>query len=104
MAHPTNCPHCRAILPAPRSRLLTGLALIGAYTVSFAGLFGMACLGPLNIPFLPFYLAAAIGGITAAHAYASEPFLCPACNKEIEQLSIVEQVEPAPALPARARA
>lgn len=80
----TNCSHCRAPLPAPRSRLLGALVLGLAYLVLFA--FGLvyACMGPLGLMFLPFFLPGAIGAITGAHAYASADESCPACGKLIE--------------------
>lgn len=81
----SNCSHCRAPLPAPRSRLLGGVVLTLAYVVSFAFAFIYACMGPLGLVFLPFFLPGAIGAITCAHAYASEGEACPACGKLIER-------------------
>jgi hypothetical protein len=80
----TECSHCRAPLPAPRSRLLGGLVLGLAYVVTFAFAFGYACLGPLGLMILPFFLPGAIGAITCAHTYASSGECCPACGKLIE--------------------
>lgn len=80
-----NCPHCRVPLPVPRSPLLGGLVLGVAYVVTFAFLFVYACMGPLGLVLLPFFLPGAIAGITCAHVYASEGECCPACGKLIER-------------------
>jgi hypothetical protein len=90
----TNCSHCRAPLPAPRSRLLGGLVLGLAYVVTFAFAFGYACLGPLGLMVLPFFLPGAIGAITCAHEYASAVESCPACEKVIERKA--ETIAPRP--------
>jgi hypothetical protein len=81
----TNCSHCRASLPAPRPPLLGGLVLGLAYVVSFAFAFIYACMGPLGLMVLPFFLPGAIAAITCAHAYADAGESCPACGKLIER-------------------
>jgi hypothetical protein len=83
MTH-TNCTHCRAPLPAPRSALLRGSVLGLAYVVTFAFVFGYACTGPLGLMVLPFFLPGAIGAITAAHEFASVDGSCPDCGRLVE--------------------
>lgn len=85
MAHHSHCPHCRAFLPAPRSRLLGGSVLALAYVVSMAMVFGYSLLGPIGFMILPIFLPGAIGGITAAHAYANPEDSCPKCGKFVER-------------------
>lgn len=80
-----QCSHCRAPLPAPRSRLLGGLALGVAYVVSFAFAFIYACMGPVGLMVLPFFLPGTIAAITCAHTYADAGECCPACGKLVER-------------------
>lgn len=81
----TNCSHCRTALPAPRSSLLRGFVLGVAYVVSFAFAFIYACMGPLGLMVLPFFLPGAIAAITCAHAYADAGESCPGCGKPVER-------------------
>lgn len=81
----TNCSHCRTALPAPRSSLLRGFVLGVAYVVSFAFAFIYACMGPLGLMVLPFFLPGAIAAITCAHAYAGADESCPGCGKLVER-------------------
>lgn len=83
MAHSNHCNHCRASLPAPRPRLYAGAALVAAYLITFAALFGFSLLGPLGIFFLPMMVPLGIGLISPAHEYASRRDVCPACGKEV---------------------
>jgi hypothetical protein len=65
--------------------MLGGLVLGLAYVVTFAFAFIYACLGPLGLMVLPFFLPGAIAAITSAHSYASASELCPACGKLVER-------------------
>jgi hypothetical protein len=100
MAH-TNCPHCRAYVPPPRSRLLAAGVLALAYTVTFAFSFIYCCMGPIGMMFLPFFLPGAIAGISCAHSYADSGEWCPACGKVIEHTLIPRPERPI-GVPARA--
>jgi hypothetical protein len=75
------CPHCRASLPAPRSRLLAGLVVGATWTVAMAMVFGGILLGPIILFVLPFLFAGGISMIVAAHAWAFEEPTCNACGK-----------------------
>jgi hypothetical protein len=70
--------------------LVVGLA----YVVTFAFALVYACLGPLGLTLLPFFLPGAIGAITCAHSYASSGEFCPACGKLIERKA--ETIVPRP--------
>lgn len=79
----THCSHCRAVVPAPPSRLLAAIVLALAYTVTLAMGLVYACLGPVGFMFLPLLVPGGIGLITAAHGYASHEPTCPACGVAI---------------------
>lgn len=85
--HPSHCPHCRASLPAPRSRTLSVLALslawVGAMTMVFIGIL----TGPIIIFLLPFLVPGGISMVTAAHQYAFAEHECEACGKLVEPLA-----------------
>lgn len=85
--HPNHCPHCRASLPAPRSRTLSVLALslawVGAMTMVFVGIL----TGPIIIFLLPFLVPGGIAMVTAAHQYAFAEHECEACGKLVEPLA-----------------
>ena len=100
MAH-TNCPHCRAFVPPPRSRILGIGVLAFAYTLTFAFLFVFTCAGPLGLLFLPFLMPGAVCGITCAHSYADKGEWCPACGKVIEH-TLIPRPEPPIRVPLRA--
>jgi hypothetical protein len=84
MTRHQDCPHCRAPLPAPRSRALGRFVLVLAYTTMLAFSVVFACLGAVGLTLLPFFLPGAIACITSAHTFASEDALCPACGKLVE--------------------
>jgi hypothetical protein len=100
MAH-TNCPHCRAFVPPPRSRLRGAAVLTLAYVVTFAFAFVFTCMGPLGLLLLPFFLPGAISGITCAHSYADAGEWCPRCGKVIEY-TLIPRPEPPIGVAARA--
>jgi hypothetical protein len=85
MSHPKNCPHCRASLPAPRSRLLGYLVVIGAWITVMAMVFGAILLGPAILMVIPFLFAGGASLITIAHAWAFDDWTCDACGKLIER-------------------
>lgn len=84
MSHPHYCPHCRASLPAPRSRLLGRLLVGVAWTLAMALVFGGILLGPIIIFILPFLFAGGFSMITAAHEWAFDDWTCDACGKLVE--------------------
>jgi hypothetical protein len=84
MSHPHNCPHCRASLPAPRSRLLGSLVVGLAWTVVMAMVFGALLIGPFIMLIIPFLFAAGVSLITVAHEWAFPDWTCAACGKLIE--------------------
>jgi hypothetical protein len=65
-----------------------------AYVVAAAFALGYACLGPLGLMVLPFFLPGMIAGITCAHAYASSDEWCPGCGKLIERKPARVAVQP----------
>ncbi len=83
MPTPT-CPHCRASLPAPRSRLVgalvVGVAWILAMTMVFIGIL----TGPIIIVLLPMLVPSGISMITAAQTWAFEDWTCDGCGKLVE--------------------
>lgn len=84
MSHHDHCPHCRATLPPPRSRLLGALLVGTAWIIAMAMVWGGVLLGPAVIAILPLLFAGGMSIITVAHSWAFADRICDACGKLVE--------------------
>lgn len=87
MSHPANCPHCRASLPAPHSRILGVLAVGLAWTIAMTMVFVGILTGPFIIFLLPALVPAGMSMISVAHGWAFAERDCQACGKLVEASS-----------------
>jgi hypothetical protein len=95
----TRCPHCHSLVPKSPSRLIRRMALVGAWVVVLAMVFGASLIGPFVIPVLPFLAFAGMSLISAVYEYAHADRICDVCGRAYELDG--ERVEPAVAVETR---
>ncbi|HLT40645.1 MAG TPA: hypothetical protein VK034_30415 [Enhygromyxa sp.] len=97
-----RCPHCRARIPKPPSRLLRFAALAGAWSVILAMLIGLTLTPLLAVPTVPFVVLAGAALVSSSHHYAFGDRFCPTCERAYELDG--EAVQPRAIEPKRASA
>ena len=97
----THCPACHAPTPKRPGRLLRSAAVVFAWIVAMALVFGGAVLGPMVIPIVPIWILGSIAVVSAAYRWAYADLVCEECGRllvheEPELLPVVAAEPPPP--------
>ncbi len=80
-AHRTDCPCCHRHNTVVRRSNAWWAALIGAYVLFSAMVFGASLLGPTIMAVLPMLVATGLGLLPYLHGRVAEPATCTACGR-----------------------